>query len=126
MVINLLLLNYKYSLTNFNFKIASNIKIFSYIICFSRHFTWRIWCACCAKWGLISVMPNVPRVAYESWLGGGWSRSHRRKWLPWFFVISWSIWEQRNKVIFQQGTISWDSCLALVTERAEMWSKVLS
>ena len=48
---------------------------------FTCQFTWRIWSACCEKWGLKWVMPNDPRLAYESWLGVGCRKSQRRKWL---------------------------------------------
>ena len=69
------------------------------------------------------MFPNSPRLAFESWIGVKGTKEQKKCWISWFYVVTWSIWETRNKIIFQQQRMSFDSFLANLIRRGDLWVK---
>ena len=86
-------------------------------------FTWNVWSAVLSWWGVTWVFPNSPRLAFESWIGVKGTKEQKKCWISWFYVVTWSIWETRNKIIFQQQRMSFDSFLANLIRRGDLWVK---
>lgn len=50
--------------------------------------------------------------------------SFRRKlWISLHYVVLWSIWNARNKVVFEQAKIDWDCELYQIKLRLGFWMK---
>ena len=72
---------------------------------FTCDYTWRVWSFCCNWWGLTWVQSVYPRMNLESWSAVGLRGDQRKAWQVCFYTIIWSIWEIRNKVIFQNANL---------------------
>lgn len=47
----------------------------------------------------------------------------RKSWILLFFVVVWTIWGLRNKVIFENGVVQWDSTQECIRHRWLRWAK---
>ena len=80
-------------------------------------FTWRVWCTFLNWWDI------YPRSAFDSWLGFNGTKAQKRCWVAWFYVIVWTVWETRNRIIFQQHSISWEKFMVNLIHRGDLWVK---
>ena len=51
------------------------------------------------------MLPNDLRIMFESWTKVRLRGSQSKAWSLLFFVVIWSIWNLRNKVIFEKGEV---------------------
>ena len=84
-------------------------------------FSWRVWNVIIDQWGSSFVLPNDPMLAFDMWMSVQFSRSVRTQWITWFFVIVWSIWELRNKIIFHMEVMPLELFINLVLDRGRCW-----
>ena len=82
-----------------------------------------LWCDCLSKWRISWVMPTEPKSAFESWIEVKVGKSLKRDWCVCFFAICWSIWEARNRAIFEKQNFQIDKCLQVMRYRCQLWSK---
>ena len=64
-------------------------------------------------------MSYDPKSAFKSWIEVNLSKSQKTKWCVCFFAIIWSLWEVRNRIIFQKEPFPVDKCMALLWYRWE-------
>ena len=98
----------------------SNVENLSHLF-FSCGFAWDIWRLCCQQWGMSWVLANCPRQNFEVWLGAALTRQRKKLWISCFFAIVWSIFEFRNKVIFENKPICKESFLMELSHRWNYW-----
>ena len=89
---------------------------------FTCNFAWRVWSCCCDWWGLTWVIHSDPRSNFESWTAIKCSKNQRKMWLSCFYVIIWSLWELRNKVIFQNKEVCWKSFMMELLHNWKWWN----
>ena len=88
---------------------------------FTCSFAWKVWGACCNWWGMYWVLSNDPAVNFESWISGKSSKQKKRFWVSCFYVVVWSLWDLRNKVIFHNKSVCWDSFMIELSNRWKFW-----
>ena len=90
---------------------------------FSCNYSWKLWCSCFNKLKIYWVIPIDPRIAFDSWIEVELVKSQRKEWCVCFFSVIWSVWEARNKIIFQKEAFPVEKCLALLWHRWQVWTK---
>ena len=91
----------------------------------SCYFSWRVWNVVVDQWGYYIALPNDPVLAFDSWLGVRYRRSLRKQWIIWFFTLIWSLWDLRNRVIFQNGAVLLEPFILQVLDRGRTWKKAI-
>ena len=69
------------------------------LLFFSCPATWLLWYKCFQWWGISWCLPNQPIMCFKSWEGAPFRGFERKLWLS--YVVLWTIWRIRNKVIFE-------------------------
>ena len=90
---------------------------------FSCKYAWQLWCSCLSKWKVDWVMPTDPRSAFESWIDVRLSKNEKKKWCVCFFTVVWSVWEAKNKIVFEKRPFSTDKCKLMFWHSWKLWSK---
>lgn len=84
-------------------------------------FTWSLWTGMMGWWGIQLPITNT----CEEWLDilcGTVDGSFRRKlWISLFYVVLWTIWNIRNRVVFWM--VDWNHELQQIKLRLEFWMK---
>ena len=62
--------------------------------------TWALWYNCFQWWGVIWCCPNDPISFFKAWEGTPFSGFERKLWISLIYVVLWTIWRVRNRVIF--------------------------
>ena len=75
---------------------------------FSCKVSSKFWYSCCPRWSLSVYLPAQPMDCFLSWLGAPFEKFDKRLWISMFYVISWSIWDIRNKITFQGFKPNWE------------------
>jgi len=55
---------------------------------------------------LVSVLPNHPRHHFLQHIGGFTETMRINRWKWWWLALTWTIWKQRNNIIFSNGSFS--------------------
>ena len=82
-----------------------------------------LWYSCCERWNISMCLPNQLKACLLSWLGTPFRDHEKRFWTTMFYVISWSIWDIRNKVSFQNFNPIWEVEKKQLFCRLESWMK---
>ena len=77
-------------------------------IIFHCRFSSNLWYFGCKCWNLTFCMPKDPISCFLTWMDTPFRRFDKKIWSSLFYVISWSIWWLRNKVIFEKMKPNWD------------------
>ena len=115
-------LNIRQGMDNSCVLCQQEVESINHLFCYCP-FTWSVWFVFLSWWGVSWVIPNNPRSAFESWIGVKWTKEQKKCWISWFYVIVWSIWELRNKIIFQHQRWSWDNFMVNLIRRGDLWVK---
>ncbi|XP_047948826.1 uncharacterized protein LOC125194617 [Salvia hispanica] len=75
---------------------------------FSCKISSRFWYFCCNQWNLSLCLPKHTRMCLLSWFGNPFKNFDKQLWISMFYVITWSIWDIRNKIIFQAFMPNWE------------------
>ena len=86
--------------------------------------SWSIWEVIAADMGVQIVTQDNIRDFYASWINRRFTNKTRRKlWLASFFSTLWSLWMQRNAILFKQQTMNVESLCHIIKCRVATWSK---
>ena len=94
-------------------------------IFFTYHFAWRVWSYCCKWWDIPWVLFNTPSINIESWNAAGLRGDGKKAWQLCFYAIVWSIWDARNKVVFQNASVCWESSMIELMSRCKGWLPIM-
>ena len=80
--------------------------------------------------GATWVIAKNAIVNFELWIDAGLRDMQNKMWKACFYAIVWSIWELRNKIIFQNKNVSWTtfivelmtSCEYRISSMKAKWS----
>ncbi|XP_057734667.1 uncharacterized protein LOC130950143 [Arachis stenosperma] len=64
-------------------------------------FSWQVWCTWLSFVGRLWSCPGTLKEHFISWTGISASKVERKRWLMGFCAITWNIWLERNRRIFQ-------------------------
>ena len=88
---------------------------------------WQVWCNIAEGLGLRQMLQQQNfRQMYELWLSK--SRSIHNRWrkkllLVSFFAVTWSLWNKRNLMVFQNHEFEHNTFCHTVRRRIALWSK---
>ena len=89
---------------------------------FTCPFSWKVWGACCQWWGIAWVFSDNPAVNFDSWIAINPSARNKKQWISCFYLVIWSLWDLRNKVIFHNKSVCLDSFMIELWNRWKFWS----
>lgn len=87
------------------------------------NFTWKIWSECMLRWGIQMPITDTLEEWLECWKGVVKGDFQSKLWTSLFFVVVWSMWYQRNKVVFEKEQIDWNYLHYLINLRLGFWLK---
>ncbi|KAH1238357.1 putative ribonuclease H protein [Glycine soja] len=61
--------------------------------------------------GMLGVFPNHPRQHFLQHIHGVTEGMRSSRWKWWWLALTWTIWKQRNNIIFSNGTFNANSIL---------------
>ena len=91
-----------------------------FIHCF---FVWNIWSWWLNIWGLLWVMPSSMQDLFLQWNYSTSSPFFKKVWKASFYIITWSIWKERNARVFTSSSCSPKQMQDLVLLRLFWWIK---
>ncbi|GKV09634.1 hypothetical protein SLEP1_g21105 [Rubroshorea leprosula] len=87
--------------------------------------SWKVWTSCYSWWG-ISTAINVDTTAhFKQHTGLIDSKNINQAWAVIWFAALWSIWLQRNQVIFSSNHDSLEEMLELIKYRSFYWIRAM-
>ena len=90
-------------------------------------YSWSIWCNFAAEFGVLMAEQQRQqdfRQFYEWWLTKNFHSQHSKKeFILTFFAIAWSLWTERNKIVFEQQTLEMHILQLKIRWRIEWWKK---
>ena len=90
---------------------------------FSCPLAWLLWHRCMQWWGIYWCLPNEPIVFFKAWEGAPYRGFERKLWISLLYVVLWTIWRIRNRVIFEQYTPNWELEVQLIKTRLGYWTR---
>ncbi|KAK3217735.1 hypothetical protein Dsin_011705 [Dipteronia sinensis] len=69
----------------------------------SCYWSWVLWSNCMDWWGISACIPADMRMWMDGWMLLCPAASSGRVWKVAFHAIYWTIWENRNDVVFNHG-----------------------
>lgn len=86
-------------------------------------FSWQIWCWWLKIWNLSWVAPPSMKDLFVMWSTENHRPFFKKIWWAIFYIISWSIWKERNERIFNNSASSRDQICDLILTRLGWWIK---
>ena len=71
-------------------------------------FSWKTWCMCLSWGGINWITAADLKSQFESWLEADIKGIEKKCWGCLFYVIIWSVWKYRNKIIFEGEAVNWE------------------
>ncbi|XP_038685806.1 uncharacterized protein LOC119985586 [Tripterygium wilfordii] len=84
-----------------------------------------IWYKIINWWGVEWCCGNTLSNLFEQWQTFASGKKQRQVWSMMFNAAVWTIWIERNKVIFEENHIDWGNVLYLVYIRFGLWLKAV-
>lgn len=85
--------------------------------------SWRIWSDCFLWWELPWCCPNKSIAFFQAWCGAQFSGLERKMWVSLFYVVIWSLWNIRNRIVFEDFKPNWDLERRQIRLRWGFWLK---
>ena len=92
-------------------------------IMFGSKYASSVWYFCCNQWNLAFSLPEDPILCFLTWMDAPFYKFDKKIWTSLFYVITWSIWWIRNKVVFQNFEPNWEVERKLTLWRLGSWIK---
>jgi len=90
----------------------------------SCQYSWTIWRLIAEDLGKVVAHADDLRNFYASWINVRIANKTRKKiWITSFFATIWSLWMQRNEVIFKQQQLDWQALYHTIKWRVAMWTR---
>jgi hypothetical protein len=77
------------------------------------HKHWIVWSRIINWWGLAWCCPKNLATLFSQWESLVYGKFYKKAWLMLFFSMTWSLWLQRNEVIFKQTTPNYEFFLII-------------
>ena len=84
-----------------------------------------IWYGLLRWWGVDWVLPFSLSVLFVQWEAIANGPYQKKVWMIIFFSVLWTIWNERNALVFNTGTINANKIFFLIIHRAEVWLEAL-
>ena len=84
--------------------------------------TWFMWYKCFQWWGVNRCYRNYPIMFFKAWEGETFWGFERKLWLSLMYVVLWTIWRIRNKIIFEHQEPNWELESLMVKTRLGYWA----
>ena len=65
---------------------------------------WGFWHNCMRWWSIQFCYPNSALDFFEAWVGAPFRGFDKQLWISLMYVVFWSIWKTRNRIIFEGFT----------------------
>lgn len=66
---------------------------------------------------------HSPMEWFDLWVGAVGGDFERKLWISLFFVVMWSLWNQRNSVVFDKSQTDWVDFCYVIKFRLCFWLK---
>ena len=84
---------------------------------------WRFWSECFSWWEIKWCSPLKPIAFFQAWNDLLFYGLERKLWKALFYVVIWSIWNIRNRIVFEFAKPSWDLEIHQIKLRWGYWVK---
>ena len=92
-------------------------------VLFGCSVSWRSWMDCLQWWEFLWCCPNDPQAFFKVRCGLNLAGQETKMWTTLFYVIIWSIWNLRNRVVLEQYKPDWSFELRQIKVRWGFWLK---
>lgn len=75
------------------------------------------------SWNVEMHIAYKPSVWFDRWIGAFYGGFRRNLWISLCYVVFWSIWNQHNRVVFDNGATNWEKLLFLMKLILGFWMK---
>ena len=82
-----------------------------------------IWCGLLRWWGIDWVLPFSLSDLFVQWEAIANGPYQKKVWMIIFFSVLWTIWNERNAIVFNAGSLNANKIFFLIIHRAEVWLK---
>ena len=84
---------------------------------------WSLWTDCLSWWGITWCCPKNPASFFQAWCGVAFYGLEKKLWVMLFYVLIWSIWNIRNRIVFENMKPDWEMEKRQVKLRWGFWMK---
>ena len=84
---------------------------------FTCCYTMKIWYACLNWWSLVWCNPKNPGMFFDAWLGAPFKGFEKRMWISLTYVVFWTVWWIRNRMVFEDFKPDWNFEIQLIKVR---------
>ena len=92
-------------------------------ILFDCSFSWKIWSGCFHWWEMNWCCQREPLEFFQAWCGIPFRGIEKKMWISLFYVVVWSLWNIRNRVVFEGFKPVWEFEDRQVKVRWAYWLK---
>src|SRR5262249_4406967 len=86
---------------------------------------YNLWCDLICWWGCDWVLPGSFLQLFSSNVSLACGKAQKKVWRIVFYTAVWTIWMERNSIIFKQVQIDWSNTKYLIFIRMGLWLKAL-
>ena len=90
---------------------------------FSCPVAWRLWFNCMQWWNISFCYPSKPVDFFSAWIGAPFKGFDKTLWISMMYVVLWSIWKIRNRIIFDDVSPNWEIEIQQLKIRLGYWVK---
>jgi ribonuclease HI len=86
-------------------------------------FSWKTWMKVLEWWHIILPMSNSPSQWFHAWMGAVNCGFQKKLWMSLFLDVCWTLWHQRNLIVFEKKKTDWEHLFYLIKLRLGYWMK---
>ena len=86
-------------------------------------YSWQVWCWWMNLWGLSWIPPISLRASLQQWSFPRAEPFFKKVWLAVFYIITWSLWKERNGRIFNNISLPMEKVCDMILIRLGWWIK---
>ena len=87
---------------------------------------WKCWAECLTWWGFSWCCPPNPKDFFDAWNGLPVFGLEKKLWTTLFHVVVWSLWNIKNRIVFQKVSPVWELEICQMKMRWGFWVKKLA
>ncbi|XP_028093879.1 uncharacterized protein LOC114293964 [Camellia sinensis] len=89
-------------------------------------FSWRVWSNILGWWGVSWVQPGSVVGLLQWWTGVTCTKRLKVFWKSIPLAVLWSLWKQRNDIIFNKAQLDFEKLCDLIKTRIALWFRASS